>query len=118
MRAPSVALGVFLAALAPSLCVVGYGIVASVGDERTIDSVAFAFLCSFYFFRTRAHSNTDTWLATGLLASLSQSARLAQYLSGCSYFRRSLGVPCILGALSEPPFRPTGVLDWRWLRLS
>lgn len=44
MRASSVALGVVLAALAPGLCVVGYGIVASVGDERTIDLVAFAFL--------------------------------------------------------------------------
>jgi len=42
MRSPSIAIGVFLAALAPSLCLVGYGMLASIGDERIIDSLAFA----------------------------------------------------------------------------
>ena len=44
MRARSVALGAVLAALAPSLCVVGYGILMSVGDERMINSFAFALI--------------------------------------------------------------------------
>ena len=44
MRAPSIALGTILAALAPGLCLVGYGMLSSVGGEKIIDSFAFALI--------------------------------------------------------------------------
>src|SRR5690606_31599789 len=38
------AFGVILAALAPSLCLVGYGMLTSIGDEKIIDSFVFALI--------------------------------------------------------------------------
>lgn len=89
MRNSSIFLGVVLAALGPSLCVVGYGMLASVAGEEIIDSISFAAVVLAISFTLTLALVLALGLPYALWLRSRGSLNLAQCLPGGGYCRRA-----------------------------